>query len=80
MVAADNLDATTDDNVLDECLVCSDHKRDTICFPCAHVSCCYTCAPRIKKCLICRENVGNRIKVKYFYHILILSSYKNQSY
>ncbi|XP_026470111.1 E3 ubiquitin-protein ligase MIB1-like isoform X2 [Ctenocephalides felis] len=61
---SDNLDVCTEDNALDECLVCSDMKRDTIFFPCTHVSCCYTCAPRIKKCLICRENVGNRIKIE----------------
>ncbi|KAH8293637.1 hypothetical protein KR054_002329 [Drosophila jambulina] len=48
---------------LDECLVCSDAKRDTVFKPCGHVSCCETCAPRVKKCLICRETVSSREKI-----------------
>lgn len=31
--------------------------------PCGHVSCCETCAPRVKKCLICRETVSSREKI-----------------
>lgn len=31
--------------------------------PCGHVSCCDTCAPRVKKCLICRETVSSREKI-----------------
>ncbi|XP_060659576.1 LOW QUALITY PROTEIN: E3 ubiquitin-protein ligase mind-bomb [Drosophila nasuta] len=48
---------------LEECLVCSDAKRDTVFKPCGHVSCCETCAPRVKKCLICRETVASREKI-----------------
>ncbi|XP_002086414.2 E3 ubiquitin-protein ligase mind-bomb [Drosophila yakuba] len=48
---------------LDECMVCSDAKRDTVFKPCGHVSCCETCAPRVKKCLICRETVSSREKI-----------------
>ncbi|XP_064541015.1 E3 ubiquitin-protein ligase mind-bomb isoform X1 [Drosophila montana] len=48
---------------LEECLVCSDGKRDTVFKPCGHVSCCETCAPRVKKCLICRETVTSREKI-----------------
>uniref|UniRef100_A0A1B0GCN7 RING-type E3 ubiquitin transferase n=1 Tax=Glossina morsitans morsitans TaxID=37546 RepID=A0A1B0GCN7_GLOMM len=50
-------------NTLDECLVCSDVKRDTVFKPCGHVCCCETCAPRVKKCLICRETVAAREKI-----------------
>lgn len=50
-------------STLDECLVCSDAKRDMLFQPCGHVTCCSTCAPRVKKCLICRESVVSRIKV-----------------
>ncbi|XP_055383755.1 E3 ubiquitin-protein ligase mind-bomb [Condylostylus longicornis] len=50
-------------NTLDECLVCSDAKRDTVFKPCGHVCCCETCAPRVKKCLICRETVASREKI-----------------
>ena len=48
---------------LDECLVCSDLKRDTLFKPCGHVACCSVCSPRVKKCLVCREPVVGRIKV-----------------
>ncbi|XP_031636139.1 E3 ubiquitin-protein ligase mind-bomb-like [Contarinia nasturtii] len=55
-----NISTTTQ---LEECLICSDLKRDTIFKPCGHVSCCDTCAPRVKKCLICRETVFSREKI-----------------
>ncbi|KAM8707828.1 hypothetical protein ACLKA7_014886 [Drosophila subpalustris] len=48
---------------MEECLVCSDAKRDTVFKPCGHVCCCETCAPRVKKCLICRETVSSREKI-----------------
>ncbi|XP_058117166.1 E3 ubiquitin-protein ligase MIB1 [Anopheles ziemanni] len=48
---------------LDECLLCSDQKRDTVFKPCGHVVCCENCGPRIKKCLICRESVLAREKI-----------------
>lgn len=50
-------------SALDECLVCSDAKRDILFQPCGHVTCCSACAPRVKKCLICRESVTARIQV-----------------
>ncbi|XP_036326768.1 E3 ubiquitin-protein ligase mind-bomb isoform X2 [Rhagoletis pomonella] len=50
-------------STLEECLVCSDAKRDTVFKPCGHVCCCDTCAPRVKKCLICRETVSSREKI-----------------
>ncbi|KAH8351003.1 hypothetical protein KR067_011529 [Drosophila pandora] len=56
-------DAPKSSASLDECLVCSDAKRDTVFKPCGHVSCCETCAPRVKKCLICRETVSSREKI-----------------
>ncbi|XP_049962760.1 E3 ubiquitin-protein ligase MIB1-like isoform X1 [Schistocerca serialis cubense] len=49
---------------LDECLVCSDLKRDTLFKPCGHVACCSVCSPRVKKCLVCREPVIARIKIE----------------
>uniref|UniRef100_A0A182J119 RING-type E3 ubiquitin transferase n=1 Tax=Anopheles atroparvus TaxID=41427 RepID=A0A182J119_ANOAO len=48
---------------LDECLLCSDQKRDTVFKPCGHVVCCENCGPLIKKCLICRESVLAREKI-----------------
>ncbi|CAF1095461.1 unnamed protein product [Didymodactylos carnosus] len=55
---------THHENVHDECMVCSDNKRDTIFEPCFHVATCYVCAGRVKKCLICKENVQSRIKIE----------------
>lgn len=49
---------------IDECLVCSDGKREMFFNPCGHVACCNACAPRVKKCLICRENVLSRVKIE----------------
>lgn len=48
---------------LDECLLCSERKRDTIFKPCGHVCCCEGCTMRVKKCLICRESVTAREKI-----------------
>lgn len=54
---------------VDECLVCSDLKKDILFQPCGHITCCSACAPRVKKCLVCRETVTNRIKVYLFEHL-----------
>ena len=47
----------TSDPAADECLVCSDNKRDVLFQPCGHVCACANCADRVKKCLICRREV-----------------------
>ncbi|KAG5673289.1 hypothetical protein PVAND_003349 [Polypedilum vanderplanki] len=47
----------------DECLLCSEQKRDTVFKPCGHVVSCEDCGSRIKKCLICRETVLSREKI-----------------
>lgn len=54
---------TTTGGPLDECLLCSDKKRDTLFKPCGHVCCCESCASRVKKCLICRETVNAKDKI-----------------
>lgn len=51
------------DPTTEECLVCSDAKRDIIFRPCGHICCCNVCAARVKKCLICREAVSSRRRV-----------------
>jgi len=51
---------------VDECLLCSEQKRDTVFKPCGHVVSCEACGSRIKKCLICRETVASREKVSSF--------------
>lgn len=44
-------------------MVCSDMKRDTLFGPCGHIATCSLCSPRVKKCLICKEQVQSRTKV-----------------
>ena len=51
------------DECLDECMVCSDMKRDSLFGPCMHVATCSNCSPRVKKCLVCKEPVQSRTKV-----------------
>ncbi|KAK6622885.1 E3 ubiquitin-protein ligase mib1 [Polyplax serrata] len=65
----DQIEPPSQDNIgesstLDECLVCSDLKRDVLFMPCGHVACCSVCAPRVRKCLICREPVRGRVKIE----------------
>lgn len=48
------------DPTADECLVCSDAKRDTLFRPCGHICCCNVCAAR----------------VRYFYIILYIYIFK----
>jgi E3 ubiquitin-protein ligase mind-bomb len=47
-----------------ECVVCSDSDRDTVLFPCSHLLLCWSCAQRVKKCLLCREPVERKEKVE----------------
>lgn len=41
-------------NSFEECMVCSDNKRDVLFKPCNHIAACSSCAIRCKKCLICK--------------------------
>ena len=52
-----------DPESLEECMVCSDMKRDTLFGPCGHIATCSLCSPRVKKCLMCKEHVQSRTKV-----------------
>ena len=52
-----------DQESLEECMVCSDMKRDTLFGPCGHIATCSLCSPRVKKCLMCKEPVQSRTKV-----------------
>lgn len=57
--------ADVDENEgLDECMVCSDMKRDMLFGPCGHVATCSLCSPRVKKCLMCKETVQSRTKIE----------------
>ena len=58
-----SLSSSGDQESLEECMVCSDMKRDTLFGPCGHIATCSLCSPRVKKCLICKESVQSRTKV-----------------
>jgi len=46
--------------LMDECMVCSDQKRNVLFSPCGHITVCSGCSVRVKKCLICKEFVDDR--------------------
>lgn len=52
------------DAPIDECMVCSDSKRDTLFSPCGHVTTCSQCSPRVKKCLLCKQTVQARTLIE----------------
>ena len=54
-----------DEKCLDECMVCSDQNRDVLFLPCGHVTVCHQCSVRVKKCLLCKEFVDERKKVRF---------------
>ncbi|CAN8025960.1 unnamed protein product [Ixodes persulcatus] len=54
----------TEQEALEDCIVCSDMKRDTLFGPCGHIATCSLCSPRVKKCLMCKEPVLTRTKVE----------------
>lgn len=58
-----------DNETLEECMVCSDMKRDTLFGPCGHITTCSLCSPRVKKCLMCKEPVQSRSKVRKFFRM-----------
>ncbi len=49
--------------VLNECMICSENKRDVIFKPCNHIVSCFLCANRCKKCLICKEAILEIIQI-----------------
>jgi E3 ubiquitin-protein ligase mind-bomb len=59
-----NLNSSQDQESLEECMVCSDMKRDTLFGPCGHIATCSLCSPRVKKCLMCKEPVQSRTKIE----------------
>uniref|UniRef100_A0A914US14 RING-type domain-containing protein n=1 Tax=Plectus sambesii TaxID=2011161 RepID=A0A914US14_9BILA len=48
---------------LEECMVCSDARREVLFLPCLHICACESCAARMKKCLICKALVDDRVTI-----------------
>jgi E3 ubiquitin-protein ligase mind-bomb len=45
------------------CEVCTENQIDVIMLPCNHMFCCTTCSLRIKKCMVCKELVDDKITI-----------------
>jgi E3 ubiquitin-protein ligase mind-bomb len=63
--------ANAEQESFEDCMVCSDTKRDTLFGPCGHVATCSLCSPRVKKCLLCKEPVQSRTKASDIMSYLI---------
>lgn len=63
-ITPSNTSPAADQDTLEECMVCSDMKRDTLFGPCGHIATCSLCSPRVKKCLMCKEPVQSRTKIE----------------
>ena len=57
------MDPQMEEAFLRECMVCSEDKRSVLFAPCGHIVSCGGCAPRVKKCLLCKEHVVERVPV-----------------
>ena len=44
-----------------ECVVCLENNKAVVLWPCRHLCVCVECAPRIKKCPICRGHIRRRL-------------------
>eukprot|EP01060_Flectonema_neradi_P006028 TRINITY_DN1402_c0_g1_i1.p1 TRINITY_DN1402_c0_g1~~TRINITY_DN1402_c0_g1_i1.p1 ORF type:complete len:404 (+),score=65.78 TRINITY_DN1402_c0_g1_i1:180-1391(+) len=44
-----------------ECVVCLENNKAVVLWPCRHLCVCVDCAPRIKKCPICRGHIRRRL-------------------
>ena len=60
IIRGDGMVGISDEKLLDECLVCSDQRRQVLFSPCGHITVCSGCSPRVKKCLLCKEYVDDR--------------------
>lgn len=50
--------------LLEECMICSEKKRDVLLKPCNHIIGCEACTTRCKKCLLCKETISEKVKLK----------------
>ena len=79
IIRGDGMVGGPEDKLLDECLVCSDQRRNVLFAPCGHITVCSGCSPRVKKCLLCKEYVDDNytslevlLSVTYFYAMYVL--------
>lgn len=55
---------SNDFEILEECMVCLDMKRDIFFGLCGYIVICFLCFFCVKKCFICKEQVQFRIKIE----------------
>jgi E3 ubiquitin-protein ligase mind-bomb len=46
-----------------ECLICSERRRDTLLKPCNHIIGCESCSARCKRCLVCKTEITERVRI-----------------
>ncbi|OLL22996.1 RING finger protein B [Neolecta irregularis DAH-3] len=46
-----------------KCMTCLLHDRNALCLPCKHLNQCIICAPKLKKCPVCRRHVEKLMRV-----------------
>lgn len=46
-----------------ECLICSERRRDTLLKPCNHIIGCESCSARCKRCLLCKTEIVERVRI-----------------
>lgn len=46
------------------CKICMDAEVSIVYVPCGHLVTCGTCAPTVKSCPVCRENIGGQIRIQ----------------
>ena len=46
-----------------ECIICYNAERNTVCTPCGHMISCETCLRSVSRCPICRQAIRAKIKV-----------------
>uniref|UniRef100_A0A915KDU0 RING-type E3 ubiquitin transferase n=1 Tax=Romanomermis culicivorax TaxID=13658 RepID=A0A915KDU0_ROMCU len=56
--------AVSSQSSFDECMICSDERRQMLFSPCGHVCVCESCAQRTKKCLLCKDIIRHCSKIE----------------
>ncbi len=56
-----------EDKSNDSCVICFEHDKDSVFYPCGHFYCCINCSKKVDKCPICRseiEKILNKSEIK----------------
>ncbi len=53
----DDIKATAESLILNECKICFDAEKNSVLSPCGHCACCYECGIQMRDCPICRAQI-----------------------